>query len=174
MSKYTKDKPSAATALRPLAPAELQKRVREAREELLSLRLKKATGAVENPARFRALRRVGGMTYTDEEQRFAERLRKTFSIEGALPLGSEREVQPVHEEFTSGSTDVADVSWVVPTAEFTTATFVPGTPGHRPQTAAVITTSTFQAGLARAACTVARGGVWPGTTQASQASFIAA
>ena len=58
MSKYQKDKPSAASALRPLAPAELQKRVREAREELLSLRLKKATGAVENPARFRALRRL--------------------------------------------------------------------------------------------------------------------
>ena len=57
MSKYQKDKPTAATAIRPLAPAELQKRIREAREELLSLRLKKATGAVENPARFRALRR---------------------------------------------------------------------------------------------------------------------
>jgi len=57
MSTYRKDKPTAATALRPLAPAELQKRIREAREELLSLRLKKATGAVENSARFRALRR---------------------------------------------------------------------------------------------------------------------
>ena len=57
MSTYRKDKPTPATALRPLAPAELQKRIREAREELLSLRLKKATGAVENPARFRALRR---------------------------------------------------------------------------------------------------------------------
>jgi len=57
MPNYRKDKPSAASALRPLAAAELQKRVREAREELLSLRLKKATGAVENPARFRALRR---------------------------------------------------------------------------------------------------------------------
>jgi len=57
MSTYRKDKPTAATVLRPLASAELHKRVREAREELLSLRLKKATGAVENPARFRALRR---------------------------------------------------------------------------------------------------------------------
>ena len=47
MSKYQKDKPSAASALRPLAPAELQKRVREAREELLQLRLRQATGAVE-------------------------------------------------------------------------------------------------------------------------------
>ena len=29
-----------------------------------------------------------------------------------------------------GSTDVGDVSWLVPTAGFTTATWVPGTPGH--------------------------------------------
>ena len=57
MSKYQKDKPSAASALRPLAPAELQKCVREAREELLQLRLRQATGAVENSARFRALRK---------------------------------------------------------------------------------------------------------------------
>jgi large subunit ribosomal protein L29 len=57
MPNYRKDKPSPASALRPLAAAELQKRVREAREELLQLRLRQATGAVENPARFRALRK---------------------------------------------------------------------------------------------------------------------
>jgi large subunit ribosomal protein L29 len=57
MATFRKDKPSAASALRPLATAELEKRVREAREELLQLRLRKATGAVENSARFRALRR---------------------------------------------------------------------------------------------------------------------
>lgn len=56
MRTYQKDKPSAASAIRNLAPAELQKRVREAREELLQLRLRRATGAVENSARFRVLR----------------------------------------------------------------------------------------------------------------------
>ena len=56
MRTYQKDKPSRAAAIRPLAVAELQKRVREAREELLQLRLRKATGAVENSARFRFLR----------------------------------------------------------------------------------------------------------------------
>jgi large subunit ribosomal protein L29 len=56
MRTYQKGKPSAASALRPLAAVELQKRVREAREELLQLRLRKATGAVENSARFRFLR----------------------------------------------------------------------------------------------------------------------
>ena len=29
-----------------------------------------------------------------------------------------------------GSTDVGDVSWIVPTAGFGTATWVPGTPAH--------------------------------------------
>ena len=29
-----------------------------------------------------------------------------------------------------GSTDVGDISWLVPTAGFTTATWVPGTPAH--------------------------------------------
>ncbi len=29
-----------------------------------------------------------------------------------------------------GSTDVGDISWIVPTTGFTTACFVPGTPGH--------------------------------------------
>jgi aminobenzoyl-glutamate utilization protein B len=29
-----------------------------------------------------------------------------------------------------GSTDVGDVSWLVPTVGFTTATWVPGTPAH--------------------------------------------
>jgi large subunit ribosomal protein L29 len=56
MRTYQKDKPSAASALRSLATAELEKRIREAREELLQLRLRQANGAVENSARFRALR----------------------------------------------------------------------------------------------------------------------
>jgi len=57
MPKFTPGKTSPAAALRPLAPAELEKRVREAGDELLQLRLRKATGGIENPARLRALRR---------------------------------------------------------------------------------------------------------------------
>jgi hypothetical protein len=49
-----------------------------------------------------------------------------------------------------------------------------GGPVRGAQSAAVTTISTFHSGLASSACTVARGGVWPGTTQASQTSFIAA
>jgi large subunit ribosomal protein L29 len=57
MSKFTPGKATPAAALRPLVAAELQKRVREGADELLQLRLRKATGGVENPARIRALRR---------------------------------------------------------------------------------------------------------------------
>jgi large subunit ribosomal protein L29 len=57
MSKFTPGKATPAAVLRPLVAAELQKRVREGADELLQLRLRKATGGVENPARIRALRR---------------------------------------------------------------------------------------------------------------------
>lgn len=57
MSKFTPGKTSLAAALRPLAPDALEKRIRENGDELLQLRLRKAAGSVENPARIRALRR---------------------------------------------------------------------------------------------------------------------
>jgi aminobenzoyl-glutamate utilization protein B len=75
------------------------------------------------------LRRVGGVTYDAAEQDFAERLFKTLG-KTELGLGSEREIQPVDRRRTSGSTDVGDVSWTVPTIGFRTATWVPGTPAH--------------------------------------------
>ncbi|HEX4947852.1 MAG TPA: amidohydrolase [Blastocatellia bacterium] len=101
------------------------------------------------------LRRVGGMKYTAEEQAFAEKLRQTFQPEGALPLGSEEQVMPVEADLGSGSTDVADVSWTVPTAQFTTATYVPGTPGHSWQSTACAGSSIGRKGMLIAAKTLA-------------------
>lgn len=76
-----------------------------------------------------ALKRVGGLRYTPEERRFAESIRPTLT--GALPpLGSEERIMPAEVGVSSGSTDVGDVSWVVPTVQVTTATWVPGTPAH--------------------------------------------
>ncbi len=76
-----------------------------------------------------ALKRAGGIRYTPEERRFAEMIRPTLT--GALPpLGSEAQIQPAETGVSSGSTDVGDVSWVVPTVQLTTATWVPGTPAH--------------------------------------------
>lgn len=53
-----KKKPaSAADEIRNLAVADIAKKVLANSEELFQLRMKKAAGQVENPARFRALRR---------------------------------------------------------------------------------------------------------------------
>jgi aminobenzoyl-glutamate utilization protein B len=77
------------------------------------------------------LEEVGGVSYTEDERRFAETIRKSFTGE-VPPLSSAAEVEAfeVREEGSGGSTDVGDVSWVVPTAGMRAATYVPGTPGH--------------------------------------------
>jgi aminobenzoyl-glutamate utilization protein B len=55
----------------------------------------------------------------------------------------------------SASTDVGDVSWNVPTVNFTTATFVPGTAPHTWQSAACAGTSIGRKGMLVAARTLA-------------------
>jgi aminobenzoyl-glutamate utilization protein B len=75
------------------------------------------------------LRRVGGVQYDAQERAFAEKL-ATSLTKPDLPLGSEKVVQPVGAAGSFGSTDVGDVSWVVPTMGFRTATWVPGTAAH--------------------------------------------
>ena len=50
-----------------------------------------------------------------------------------------------------GSTDVGDVSWVVPTAGFATACWVPGTPGHSWQAVACGGTTIGKKGMQLAA-----------------------
>ena len=56
-----------------------------------------------------------------------------LGVEGGpdKPLGSESEIAEFGvEEAGGGSTDVGDISWVVPTAGLSTATWVPGTSAH--------------------------------------------
>jgi aminobenzoyl-glutamate utilization protein B len=77
----------------------------------------------------RALDRVGGISYTAAEEQFAVELRK--SLVGTVPPpGTEQKVMPPETGVSSGSTDLGDVSWVVPMVEMTAATWVPGTPAH--------------------------------------------
>jgi len=77
----------------------------------------------------RALDRVGGFRYTPEEAQFANEIRKTLT--GTVPpLGTEAKILPPEVGVSSGSTDVGDVSWVVPTVQMSSATWVPGTPAH--------------------------------------------
>ena len=103
----------------------------------------------------KSLRRVGGVKYSAEDQTFAEKLRQTFPLDGALPLGSQEQAQQMEGGVSSGSTDVSDVSWIVPTTEFRTATYVPGTPGHSWQSTACSGHSIGRKGMVVAAKTLA-------------------
>ena len=81
------------------------------------------------------LEKVGGITYTPDELIFGKQLQSTFS--GKIPsLDSASIIKPLESEKNQGSTDVGDVSYVVPTVGLTTATWVPGTPAHSWQAAA--------------------------------------
>jgi aminobenzoyl-glutamate utilization protein B len=75
------------------------------------------------------LEQLGGIDYTPEETAFAREIRQTFGrVE--LPVGSEKTIQPYKEQHRAASTDVGDVSWMVPTGGFRVATWVPGTVAH--------------------------------------------
>jgi aminobenzoyl-glutamate utilization protein B len=100
------------------------------------------------------LRRVGGVRYTPEERRFAEEIRRTL-IDPERALGSEAEIEAFRERRTSASTDVGDVSWVVPTVGLRTATWVPGTPAHSWQAVAAGGMSIGSKGMLVAAKTLA-------------------
>ena len=104
------------------------------------------------------LRRVGGYEYSAAEQVFAEKLRTSLESPD-LPIGSQESVQPSRAAISGGSTDVGDVSWVVPTAEMTAATWVPGTPAHSWQAVAAGGMSIGVNGLMIAAKTLALTGV---------------
>jgi aminobenzoyl-glutamate utilization protein B len=125
----------------------------------------------------RALERVGGYTYTADERAFAERLQKseTFS---AVPLESVAKVQPLRiGQAGSASTDVGDVSWVVPTVQLSAATWVPGTAAHSWQAVAAGGMSIGFKGMMVAAKTMALTAAdlfsAPGTIDAAKAELVA-
>jgi aminobenzoyl-glutamate utilization protein B len=77
------------------------------------------------------LERVGGFTYTREEAKFAEDIRKTLTDPPDVAVGSQESVRPMRSgHVNSSSTDLADVSWNVPTVSMVSATFAPGVPAH--------------------------------------------
>jgi aminobenzoyl-glutamate utilization protein B len=78
----------------------------------------------------RALERVGGFTYTPEERAFAERLQRSTAFT-PTPLENTSRVKPLVLDLAgAGSTDVGDVSWVVPTVQLSAATWVSLVPRH--------------------------------------------
>ncbi len=101
----------------------------------------------------RSLRKVGGVTYTTEERAFAEKIRTTFEP-GAPPIERAAEIAAFEMKDAGGSTDVADVSWVVPTTGLRVATWVPGTASHSWQAVAAGGTSIGVKGMMNAARTL--------------------
>ena len=71
----------------------------------------------------------GGIKYTKKENEYAEEIYQTMVSPGNK-IGDQEKVNPYRTSHTYGSTDVGDVSWVVPQAGLRTATWVPGTAGH--------------------------------------------
>ncbi|HEY7448368.1 MAG TPA: amidohydrolase [Vicinamibacterales bacterium] len=101
----------------------------------------------------RNLRKVGGIQYTAEEQAFAERIRPSLGT-NLPPVSEANRIEPFELKEAGGSTDVADVSWVVPTTGLYTATWVPGTPSHSWQALATSATSIGVKGMLVAAKTI--------------------
>jgi aminobenzoyl-glutamate utilization protein B len=100
------------------------------------------------------LRRVGGVAYTAEERAFAEKIGATLTA-GARPPAEAEQVKPFAPSDGGGSTDVGDVSWVVPNSGFSTATWIPGTPAHSWQAVAAGGMSIGHKGMVNAAKTMA-------------------
>ena len=111
--------------------------------------------------------------YTQEELAFAQVLHDTCpaALPGTLST-TNRDIRAFVEEKTDGgkramndfiipyvpstmstpgSTDVGDVSWLTPTAQFTTATWVSGTPGHSWQNVSLGKTGIAYKGMLQAA-----------------------
>jgi aminobenzoyl-glutamate utilization protein B len=101
----------------------------------------------------RNLRALADLVYTAEEQAFAREIQSTLSA--PPPLAHIREVADRTGKIDTGSTDVGDVSWVVPTTGIDVATWVPGTPAHSWQATAAGGTTIGRKGMLLAAKTLA-------------------
>src|SRR5210317_2470895 len=104
------------------------------------------------------LETIGGYTYSEEERAFAEKIAESLEtplntqfVEGVAPYSKGAKA--------GGSTDVGDVSFVVPTAGLRAATWVPGTPAHSWQAVAAGGTSIGSKGMMVAAKTLALTGM---------------
>ena len=105
---------------------------------------------------FENLKTVGGVTYDKTEEDFALKIfpslnRKDVNISDAAL------VKPYADQSDEafGSTDVGDISWLVPTAGISSATWVPGTAAHSWQAVAAGGMSIGHKGMMVAAKTMA-------------------
>jgi len=103
---------------------------------------------------YKNLEKVGGVNYTPEERLFAEEILKTYSVKVSAEDAAKIDPFEVIEKGTGGSTDVGDVSWLVPTAGMNAATWIPGTSAHTWQAVAAGGTSIGHKGMMVAAKTI--------------------
>jgi aminobenzoyl-glutamate utilization protein B len=102
------------------------------------------------PVAQKNLEEVGGWTMDAGQKEFSLKLQKTLGTETVPPLDLTDIIQPLRPydpNQPSASTDVGDVSWVVPTIGFGAATFVPGVAAHTWQAAASTGMSIGQDGM---------------------------
>jgi aminobenzoyl-glutamate utilization protein B len=103
--------------------------------------------------------KVGGVQYTTEEIEFGKQIQSTLTTKYP-PLESAAEVQPFKTGgFFPASTDVGDITWVVPTVGLGTATWVPGVPAHSWQAVASGGMSIGYKAMNNAAKTIAMTGI---------------
>jgi len=95
---------------------------------------------------------VGGVIYDARERQFAlDLIRATGNPDSLVNEAAKvYPLAPFPEEGSGGSSDVGDVSWVVPLVSFGAATFVPGSPGHSWQNVAADGTTIGTKGLLNA------------------------
>lgn len=102
---------------------------------------------------YKNLVKTGGLTYTGQEKEFGEQIAKTMGKE--FNYSDATDIRPYNEVGKAGgSTDVGDVSFTVPTAGLSAATWVPGTPAHSWQAVAAGGMSISEKGMMVAAKTL--------------------
>jgi aminobenzoyl-glutamate utilization protein B len=101
------------------------------------------------------LKEVGGVHYDETERAFAELIQE--SLMAPVPSLDQAEFIPPYADvgLGGGSTDVADVSWMVPTGGIAAATWVPGTAAHSWQAIAAGGSTIGKKGMLVAAKTLA-------------------
>ena len=118
---------------------------------------------------------VGPPRFTDEQQAFAREMQKYL---GNKEEGISTDIKPLEEPkgyMGGGSTDVADVSWIVPTAALGTACWPKGSPGHSWAVTTCAGSSVGLTGMHTAAKTIAAAGIEtlmdPSVIEKAQAEF---
>jgi aminobenzoyl-glutamate utilization protein B len=104
----------------------------------------------------RNLKWLGPITYTAAEQEFARAIQRAVSIPEKGVVGEPQPLkEPAPAEPEGGSTDVGDVSWVVPTLHFSATTGVWNSPWHAWPVVATGGMSIGHKGMLHAAKTIA-------------------